>query len=163
VEQRQSLGLRNFAVTGWYILESTLVVEGVLRTAAVEYLRSKKMVLIPFLLSDTVGFIRICSLVDSFKSTLDEVHEADLLLQWCSHPVGDHIASVKPNCCQAMTIPLCGQAKSVHYKHLAIERRWLMMKKQDITTGRMIWRANSYSFRLYRRRILKFRERFTKP
>jgi len=37
---------------------------------------------IPFLLSDTVGFIRKLptQLIDSFKSTLDEVREADLLL-----------------------------------------------------------------------------------
>ena len=37
---------------------------------------------LPFLLSDTVGFIRTLptALVDSFKSTLDEVREADLLL-----------------------------------------------------------------------------------
>ena len=37
---------------------------------------------IPFLLSDTVGFIRKLphSLVESFKSTLDEVREADILL-----------------------------------------------------------------------------------
>jgi GTP-binding protein HflX len=36
----------------------------------------------PFLLSDTVGFIRKLphSLVESFKSTLDEVREADILL-----------------------------------------------------------------------------------
>ena len=38
---------------------------------------------LPFLLSDTVGFIRKLptDLVDSFKSTLDEVREADLLLK----------------------------------------------------------------------------------
>jgi len=38
---------------------------------------------LPFLLSDTVGFIRKLptQLVDSFKSTLDEVREADLLLR----------------------------------------------------------------------------------
>ena len=37
---------------------------------------------LPFLLSDTVGFIRKLptQLVESFKSTLDEVREADLLL-----------------------------------------------------------------------------------
>ncbi len=37
---------------------------------------------LPFLLSDTVGFIRKLptQLVESFKSTQDEVHEADLLL-----------------------------------------------------------------------------------
>lgn len=44
----------------------------------------RKMVLdnIPFLISDTVGFIRKLphSLVESFKSTLDEVREADLLI-----------------------------------------------------------------------------------
>jgi GTP-binding protein HflX len=37
---------------------------------------------IPFLLSDTVGFIRKLphTLIESFKSTLDEVREADILL-----------------------------------------------------------------------------------
>ncbi len=54
---------------------------------------------LPFLLSDTVGFIRKLptQLVDSFKSTLDEVREADLLLHIIdiSHPdFEDHIASV---------------------------------------------------------------------
>ena len=45
---------------------------------------------LPFLLTDTVGFIRKIptDLVDSFKSTLDEVREADLLLHVVdiSHP-----------------------------------------------------------------------------
>ena len=45
---------------------------------------------LPFLLADTVGFIRKLptDLVDSFKSTLDEVREADLLLHVVdiSHP-----------------------------------------------------------------------------
>jgi len=45
---------------------------------------------LPFLLTDTVGFIRKLptDLVDSFKSTLDEVREADLLLHIVdiSHP-----------------------------------------------------------------------------
>lgn len=45
---------------------------------------------LPFLLSDTVGFIRKLptELVESFKSTLDEVREADLLLHVVdiSHP-----------------------------------------------------------------------------
>jgi len=54
---------------------------------------------LPFLLSDTVGFIRKLptQLVESFKSTLDEVREADLLLYVVdiSHPdFEDHIASV---------------------------------------------------------------------
>lgn len=45
---------------------------------------------LPFLLSDTVGFIRKLptDLIDSFKSTLDEVREADLLVHIVdiSHP-----------------------------------------------------------------------------
>tara|TARA_E500000178_G_scaffold280500_1_gene280615 strand:- start:1397 stop:2608 length:1212 start_codon:yes stop_codon:yes gene_type:complete len=54
---------------------------------------------LPFLLSDTVGFIRKLptQLVESFKSTLDEVHEADLLLHVVdlAHPqLEQHIASV---------------------------------------------------------------------
>jgi GTP-binding protein HflX len=61
----------------------------------------RKVVLgnLPFLLSDTVGFIRKLptQLVESFKSTLDEVREADLLLHVVdiSHPnFEDHITSV---------------------------------------------------------------------
>lgn len=54
---------------------------------------------LPFLLSDTVGFIRKLptQLVESFKSTLDEVREADLLLHVVdiSHPnFEEHIDSV---------------------------------------------------------------------
>ena len=54
---------------------------------------------LPFLLSDTVGFIRKLptQLVDSFKSTLDEVREADLLLHVVdiSHPdFEEHIIAV---------------------------------------------------------------------
>ncbi|MBS3993524.1 MAG: GTPase HflX [Bacteroidetes bacterium] len=55
---------------------------------------------IPFLLTDTVGFIRKLptQLVESFKSTLDEVREADLLLHVVdiSHPnFEEHITSVE--------------------------------------------------------------------
>ena len=54
---------------------------------------------LPFLMSDTVGFIRKLptQLVESFKSTLDEVREADLLLHVVDishHFFEDHIASV---------------------------------------------------------------------
>ena len=54
---------------------------------------------LPFLMSDTVGFIRKLptELVDSFKSTLDEVRESDLLLHVVdiSHPsFEEHIESV---------------------------------------------------------------------
>lgn len=55
---------------------------------------------LPFLLSDTVGFIRKLPhhLIESFKSTLDEVREADILLHVVdiSHPnFEDHIAVVR--------------------------------------------------------------------
>ena len=55
---------------------------------------------LPFLLADTVGFIRKLptDLVDSFKSTLDEVREADLLVHVVdiSHPeFEDHIRVVE--------------------------------------------------------------------
>jgi len=54
---------------------------------------------LPFLLSDTVGFIRKLptQLIESFKSTLDEVREADLLLHVVdiAHPsFEDHVNSV---------------------------------------------------------------------
>lgn len=54
---------------------------------------------VPFLLSDTVGFIRKLPhhLVECFKSTLDEVREADILLHVVdiSHPnFEDHMATV---------------------------------------------------------------------
>ncbi|MFT5242249.1 MAG: GTP-binding protein HflX [Psychroserpens sp.] len=54
---------------------------------------------LPFLLTDTVGFIRKLptQLIESFKSTLDEVREADLLLHVVdiSHPnFEEHIDSV---------------------------------------------------------------------
>lgn len=56
---------------------------------------------LPFLLSDTVGFIRKLptDLVDSFKSTLDEVREADLLIHLVdiSHPDFDEQIRVVEN------------------------------------------------------------------
>jgi GTPase len=62
----------------------------------------RKVVLngLPFLLSDTVGFIRKLPhhLIESFKSTLDEVREADILLHIVdiAHPFHDnHIEVVK--------------------------------------------------------------------
>ena len=61
----------------------------------------RKVVLdtIPFLLSDTVGFIRKLPthLIKSFKSTLDEIREADLLVHVVDishHAFEDHIAVV---------------------------------------------------------------------
>jgi len=55
---------------------------------------------LPFLLSDTVGFIRKLptQLIESFKSTLDETRESDMLLHVIdvSHPqFEDHMAVVE--------------------------------------------------------------------
>jgi GTP-binding protein HflX len=63
----------------------------------------RKVVLgdVPFLLSDTVGFIRKLPhhLIESFKSTLDEVREADLLLHVVdsAHPFHDNQIEVVKN------------------------------------------------------------------
>lgn len=63
----------------------------------------RKVVLgnIPFLLSDTVGFIRKLPhhLIESFKSTLDEVREADVLVHVAdvSHPFHDNQIEVVSN------------------------------------------------------------------
>ena len=92
---------------------------------------------LPFLLSDTVGFIRKLptQLVDSFKSTLDEVREADLLLHVVdiSHPdFEEHIASVNQT---LMDIKSNGKPtimvfnKIDTYKHLTIEEDDLITEK----------------------------------
>ena len=92
---------------------------------------------LPFLLSDTVGFIRKLptQLVESFKSTLDEVREADLLLHVVdiSHPdFEDHIESVnqilldiKSN--NKPTIMVFNKIDA--YQHLTIDEDDLMTEK----------------------------------
>jgi GTP-binding protein HflX len=92
---------------------------------------------LPFLLSDTVGFIRKLptQLIESFKSTLDEVREADLLLHVVdiSHAdFEDHIESVnqilqdiKSN--DKPTIMVFNKIDA--YKHLIIEEDDLMTEK----------------------------------
>ena len=92
---------------------------------------------LPFLLSDTVGFIRKLptQLVDSFKSTLDEVREADLLLHVVdiSHPdVEDHIASVNQTLLdiKANDKPTLMVFNTVDaYQHLTIDEDDLMTEK----------------------------------
>jgi len=92
---------------------------------------------LPFLLSDTVGFIRKLptQLVDSFKSTLDEVREADLLLHVVdiSHPdFEDHIASVNQTLLDIKandkpTIMVFNKIDA--YKHLTIDEDDLITEK----------------------------------
>jgi GTP-binding protein HflX len=92
---------------------------------------------LPFLLSDTVGFIRKLptQLVDSFKSTLDEVREADLLLHVVdiSHPeFEDHIASVNQTLLdiKANDKPVIMVFNKIDaYKHLTIDDDDLMTEK----------------------------------
>ncbi|PTS97878.1 GTPase HflX [Flavobacterium sp. HMWF030] len=92
---------------------------------------------LPFLLSDTVGFIRKLptQLVDSFKSTLDEVREADLLLHVVdiSHAdFEDHIASVNQTLLEIKsnnkpTIMVFNKIDA--YKHLTIDEDDLITEK----------------------------------
>ncbi|RZJ35175.1 MAG: GTPase HflX [Flavobacterium sp.] len=92
---------------------------------------------LPFLLSDTVGFIRKLptQLVDSFKSTLDEVREADLLLHVVdiSHPeFEEHIASVNQiladiGSAGKPTIMVFNKIDA--YRHLTIEEDDLMTER----------------------------------
>jgi len=92
---------------------------------------------LPFLLSDTVGFIRKLptQLVDSFKSTLDEVREADLLLHVVdiSHAdFEDHIASVNQilSDIKASDKPVIMVFNKIDaYKHLTIDEDDLMTEK----------------------------------
>lgn len=92
---------------------------------------------LPFLLSDTVGFIRKLptQLVDSFKSTLDEVREADLLLHVVdiSHPdFEDHIESVNKTLQEIKsndkpTIMVFNKIDA--YKHLTIDEDDLITER----------------------------------
>ena len=92
---------------------------------------------LPFLLSDTVGFIRKLptQLVDSFKSTLDEVREADLLLHVVdiSHPeFEDHIESVNQTLAdiKSNNKPIIMVFNKIDaYKHLTIEEDDLITEK----------------------------------
>ncbi|MDD7915243.1 GTPase HflX [Polaribacter ponticola] len=92
---------------------------------------------IPFLMTDTVGFIRKLptQLVESFKSTLDEVREADLLLHVVdiSHPnFEDHIASVNTilgeiKCADKPTLMVFNKIDA--YSHETIEEDDLVTEK----------------------------------
>jgi GTP-binding protein HflX len=109
---------------------------------------------LPFLLSDTVGFIRKfpTQLIESFKSTLDEVREADLLLHVVdiSHPdFEDHIASVNNilqdiGCIDKPTIMVFNKIDA--YKPLTIDEDDLVTEKtpkhNTIEEWKATWMAN---------------------
>lgn len=109
---------------------------------------------LPFLLSDTVGFIRKLptQLVDSFKSTLDEVREADLLLHVVdiSHPdFEDHIESVNQTLLEIKsndkpTIMVFNKIDA--YKHLTIDEDDLITertrKHYTLDEWKQTWMSN---------------------
>ena len=92
---------------------------------------------LPFLLSDTVGFIRKLptQLIESFKSTLDEVKEADILLHIAdiSHPnFEEHIDSVNQilkeiNCIGKPTIMVFNKIDM--YKEIPWDENELIQKR----------------------------------
>ena len=96
----------------------------------------RKMVIdnLPFLLADTVGFIRQLptDLVDSFKSTLDEVREADLLLHVVdiSHPDFEEQISVVENTLKDLG---CAEKPSMIVFNKIDAYRWVDKDPDDLT------------------------------
>lgn len=103
---------------------------------------------LPFLVSDTVGFIRKLptQLVDSFKSTLDEVREADLLLHVVdiSHSnFEEHIESVNKvlseiGCGDKSTIMVFNKIDA--YKHQPIDEDDLVATKTKANYSLEEWK-----------------------
>ena len=89
---------------------------------------------LPFLLCDTVGFIRKIptDLVDSFKSTLDEVREADLLLHVVdiSHPDFEEQIQVVE---QTLGDLGCGDKPSVIIFNKVDAYHWVEKDPDDLT------------------------------
>ena len=89
---------------------------------------------LPFLLSDTVGFIRKLphDLVDSFKSTLDEVREADLLIHVVdiSHPdFEDQIKVVE----KTLADLGCAEKPCMIFFNKIDAYRWVEKDEDDLT------------------------------
>jgi GTP-binding protein HflX len=89
---------------------------------------------LPFLLADTVGFIRKLpsDLVESFKSTLDEVREADLLVHVVdiSHPdFEDQIRVVE----QTLAELGCSETPSMVVFNKIDAYRWTPQDEDDLT------------------------------
>ena len=89
---------------------------------------------LPFLLADTVGFIRKLpsDLVESFKSTLDEVREADLLVHVVdiSHPdFEDQIRVVE----QTLSELGCSETPSMVVFNKIDAYKWTPQEEDDLT------------------------------
>lgn len=89
---------------------------------------------LPFLLADTVGFIRKLptDLVDSFKSTLDEVREADLLLHVVdiSHPDFEEQIHVVENTLKELG---CAEKPSMIIFNKIDNYTWIPKDADDLT------------------------------
>jgi GTP-binding protein HflX len=89
---------------------------------------------LPFLLADTVGFIRKLptDLVESFKSTLDEVREADLLLHVVdiSHPDFEEQISVVENTLKELE---CSDKPSMIIFNKIDAYQWITKDADDLT------------------------------
>src|SRR5574344_1749329 len=89
---------------------------------------------LPFLLADTVGFIRKLptDLVDSFKSTLDEVREADLLVHVVdiSHPDFEDQVRVVENMLKELD---CADKPSMMVFNKIDNYRWTEKDTDDLT------------------------------
>ena len=89
---------------------------------------------LPFLLADTVGFIRKLptDLVDSFKSTLDEVREADLLVHVVdiSHPDFEEQIRVVD---QTLADLGCAETPSMIVFNKVDAYRWVEKEPDDLT------------------------------
>lgn len=89
---------------------------------------------LPFLLSDTVGFIRKLphQLVESFKSTLDEVREADLLVHVVdiSHPDFEEQITVVENTLSELG---CADKPSMIVFNKIDSYTWVEKEEDDLT------------------------------
>ncbi|HRN16907.1 MAG TPA: 50S ribosome-binding GTPase, partial [Xylanibacter oryzae] len=89
---------------------------------------------LPFLLADTVGFIRKLptDLVDSFKSTLDEVREADILLHVVdiSHPDFEEQIQVVENTLKDLG---CAEKPSMIIFNKIDAYNWVEKEADDLT------------------------------
>ena len=89
---------------------------------------------LPFLLADTVGFIRKLptDLVDSFKSTLDEVREADLLVHVVdiSHPDFEEQIHVVDSTLKELG---CSDKPSMIIFNKIDNYHWIEKEKDDLT------------------------------
>ena len=89
---------------------------------------------LPFLLADTVGFIRKLptDLVDSFKSTLDEVREADLLVHVIdiSHPDFEEQVKVVKNTLKDLD---CAEKPMIMVFNKIDNYHWVDKEPDDLT------------------------------